>query len=871
MSGSFMAELGARLVDNGFAVIPIMPGAKVPGRYRDDAWHAYPDWSRHCDRPTKGFEIDIWRRWPGCAVGIACGAVVGVDIDVLVPEIAFNLQQLAFKMLGDTPALRIGLAPKKMLVYRAAAPFAGIKRHPIEILARGQQFVAYAIHPDTGRPYDWPNESLLDVALEDLPVVDEARCRAFAEAAWAMLPPELQQKSLVETAPRSEWAGPSDQKGTREAIESALAWLPNDDLHWDDWFRVGMALKGALGDEGRDLWLAWSKSSSKSGKSGKSNTAEKLWKQAKPHSLGAGTIYWLAEQKGWKPDAHLILNGHAAELADGPHPAAALIAKAATTTPMPAWPADEPWPTPIDFLGDDALTGPPELRPDHLPAALAGFVFDTASRMGVDPAAMALCCIVAACGAISEEWMVQPRMHDTEWVEGPRLWGAIVGSPSVRKTPLLAAATRPFDLLDEQARHRHAEELRLWKSAVAQMKKEKTADEGLPAAPRLDRHLVEGTTVEALTEILRDDDDARQRAPLGKVLIRHDELSGWIADLDRYKAGGRGGGDRAAYLRLFGGGRHVVDRIGRGSFACPSWAACLLGGIQPEPIQRIARDGDDDGLLQRFLLVVPAGQAEGEDRAPDHQARERYHALFPALVALRPARAALGRPQRVVFHRDAHKHREAVNAIISAQLSFPDTSPRLGAALGKWPGVYARLALAFHLIEIADARARQEREAVLEVIRPATAERATRFMAGILLPHLLRADRLLFETRQSGHAAWVAGHLLASEEVRRTGRVAARDLQRAYPSLRAPEQRQELQAVMAALEVAAWVRAEVPANRARPITAWLVNPMLHACFADRAEAEHARRAARRAEAQAAFAKARQLLAGECPAGGVPAQ
>jgi hypothetical protein len=311
-------------------------------------------------------------------------------------------------------------------------------------------------------------------------------------------------------------------------------------------------------------------------------------------------------------------------------------------------PQAEPWPAPVDFLADDAVTGPPELRPDHLPEALAPFVFDTARRMGVDPAAMALACIVAATGAVSEEWAVQPRMHDSEWTEGVRIWGAIVGSPSVRKTPLLAAATKPLDALDEQARHRHAEELRRWKAEVARLKKEKTADEGLPATPRLDRFLVEGTTVEALTEILRGDDDARQRAPLGKVLIRHDELSGWLADMDRYRAGGRGGGDRAAYLRLFNGGRWVVDRVGRGSFSCPSWAASLLGGVQPEVIQRIARDADDDGLLQRFLFVVPAYQADGEDRAPDHQARERYHALFPALAALRPARGALGRPARVV-------------------------------------------------------------------------------------------------------------------------------------------------------------------------------------------------------------------------------
>ena len=51
-------------------------------------------------------------------------------------------------------------APKRLLVYRAATAFRGRKRHPLEVLARGQQFVAYAIHPVTGQPYAWPEDGL---------------------------------------------------------------------------------------------------------------------------------------------------------------------------------------------------------------------------------------------------------------------------------------------------------------------------------------------------------------------------------------------------------------------------------------------------------------------------------------------------------------------------------------------------------------------------------------------------------------------------------------------------------------------------------------------------------------------------------------
>src|SRR3954470_24637740 len=50
----------------------------------------------------------------------------------------------------------------------------------------------------------------------------------------------------------------------------------------------------------------------------------------------------------------------------------------------------EGWPEPIDFLAEAEMTGVPELRAEHLPEALHPFVADTAARMGVDPAAVAL-------------------------------------------------------------------------------------------------------------------------------------------------------------------------------------------------------------------------------------------------------------------------------------------------------------------------------------------------------------------------------------------------------------------------------------------------------------------------------------------------
>ena len=496
------------------------------------------------------------------------------------------------------------------------------------------------------------------------------------------------------------------------------------------------------------------------------------------------------------------------------------------------------WPQPLDFL-TDADTAPPELQAEHIPAALFPFVTDTAERMGVDATSVALGCVVACASVLSDTWQIQPKRHDYTWTEEPRLWAAIVGDPSILKTPVINACTKPIDKLDAEARRRHAEAMRQYRQRLKEAKADKTGAAPEPVHPRLDRYLIEGATVEAISEVLRDDDDAKQRAPAGKVLSRHDEMSEFFGNLDRYKAGGKGGGDRGAYLRLFNGGPHTIDRIGRGTFTVPNWSACFLGGIQPGPIQKIAKDTAEDGLLQRFLYAVPGAQRPGVDRAPDRGAQRRYAALFPALTVLHPPRTPDGEHTQVVaFHADAHEHREHIDQMARAMAALPDTSARLKAAFGKWPGIFARVALTFHLIDVADANAGGAMAPYTLVVPADTARRAASFMLDIALPHLLRADALMFSTAQTGHARWIAGHILAH----RLQRIASRDVVQAYGALRPPECKAELADVMASLVTVGWLEPEMPTNPVKPVSVWKVNPAIHVLFAAKADRERARRA-----------------------------
>lgn len=115
----------------------------------------------------------------GQNLGIVCGRVIGIDIDADDPNRATQLETLAAEYLGPTSFQRVGRAPRTLLLYRPAAgeiiasmtKLAGC----IDLLSGGRQFVAFGIHPDTGKQYQWIAASPATAKLNDLPIITAQR------------------------------------------------------------------------------------------------------------------------------------------------------------------------------------------------------------------------------------------------------------------------------------------------------------------------------------------------------------------------------------------------------------------------------------------------------------------------------------------------------------------------------------------------------------------------------------------------------------------------------------------------------------------------------------------------------------------------
>src|SRR5262245_41512213 len=357
---------------------------------------------------------------------------------------------------------------------------------------------------------------------------------------------------------------------------------------------------------------------------------------------------------------------------------------------------------PLDIFGDTTLAGSPELPTGVLPAVVETFARDEAERMGVDPAMIALPCLGVTAASIHDGCQVQPKMKETRWRESARLWIAVIHDPGEKYTPAQAAASEPRTAIEELGHAAAKEQLEQCK--IAELLDHRRREEDTkkrakgamldqpsrPVPPRIRRRLVDDITIEAVSDALMDNENG--------VLATRDELAGWFASVDAYR--GKGGGkDRANWLDADNGGARLLGRVSRGrdGLVVPNWSVRIVGGIQPGPMRRLAGQGTDDGLVQRFIPVLARPGGPGSDREPTREALKAYPAAIARLVQMVPDDGA-----PVVFRLAAAAHRERalVTETAGNVKGLPDTSAAFKAHLSTWDGRFARLLITFHLMDI---------------------------------------------------------------------------------------------------------------------------------------------------------------------------
>ena len=504
---------------------------------------------------------------------------------------------------------------------------------------------------------------------------------------------------------------------------------------------------------------------------------------------------------------------------------------------------DAEWPLP-ERIGSD-LPPVPQMDVEMLlPAPLAGYIRDAAHRKVAPPEFVAVSLLVSLGALIGARCGVRPKLLD-DWIVVPNLWGAIIAPPSKKKSPSMADGVKPLNWLAANARTKylkaresHQEEVEQWDVMMGAARKalQKAADkpddaaieqakariaalkESRPKPPMLKRYTTNDATIEKLGDLLVEN-------PQG-LLTERDELAGLLMSFD--KSGHES--DRAFYLEAWNGtDGHEIDRIGRGSLYIPNLALSVLGGIQPERLERYldsaSKDVGNDGLLARFQLMVWPDSLgfEWRDTLPDKHLRDAVYKIFETLDD-DDFMAAWGAEPADQFRRipSFKLSPAAAQAFIAwdteLQTEIMPTCPAvLQEHFGKYEKLVAGLALILDMAERADAGG------IIGPIREGPMLKAVAW-AGFLGAHARRVY-----------------HLWMHPEVRAAQKLSEALLQRKLPNpfTTADVQRKgwsglgsprEIAAALEFLESTGWVRPlpkpEIP-TPGRPGKGYAVNPKIH--------------------------------------------
>ncbi|KAA0076133.1 DUF3987 domain-containing protein [Tardiphaga sp. P9-11] len=490
--------------------------------------------------------------------------------------------------------------------------------------------------------------------------------------------------------------------------------------------------------------------------------------------------------------------------------------------------------------GDD-LSG---VVPDYV----SRFAEDRAHRLGVSAGAMTAATVTALSSLVPAGNNLHLRQNSDSWSVKCIIWTAIIGDPGTAKSPAVNAAMAFPEALEKSWRTEFAKALGEFERTQLATSRSKKRPKDLPkepepltpdvvlfpddgsadatptAAPKLRRKIVNDATTEAIGLVLHD---GPAEAP---VLVHSDELVGLIGGMDAYRV--RGSKDKPFFLQAKEGKPYAIDRKSSGTLIVPSLAMSILGTIQDEKLSKIAPTLTDDGFLQRFALVIIRKTGRGAD-IPDNRSLDGSIArIAHALADLEPTDYRLS--------PEAACELDAINDFSEREGRRPDIASGLRTWLSKTPNEFGRYCLAFHLIEWASSLEPALGTPPAGLVSVTTANRARRYVEEFLYSHAQYVYGTVMAMGQDdGDVKWVAGYILCRE----LKTINAREIGRAYRSLRGAQKRPKLFSVMATLAQNDWVKLTNPVRGE-----WRVNKAVHSGrFEEIKRAETTRRLAVRAE------------------------
>lgn len=285
-------EAAKMYINNGMFVVPLAPNTK---KLPDKKYGVnYGSASRNISVIEKWFHPDNGK-FAGWNIGIACGREGGVfalDVDRHGDQDGFEELEILEGEYGRLPDCPVQVTPnggKHYLFRWQENASSSTRKVATAIDTRGGtatackgHIVAYPSIVD-GKQYRWEHGG----NLPDIPP-------------WVMSRMGVAWKERKEGRGNE---GVSDDDLEKvipvQQIKDMLGFIDPDDLSYDEWLRIGMAIKSQYpDDEGLMVWDGWSSKGSRY----KKGECLIRWDGLDPAGpVRAGTIYYHAKEHGWTP------------------------------------------------------------------------------------------------------------------------------------------------------------------------------------------------------------------------------------------------------------------------------------------------------------------------------------------------------------------------------------------------------------------------------------------------------------------------------------------------------------------------------------------------------------------------------------------
>ena len=375
----------------------------------------------------------------------------------------------------------------------------------------------------------------------------------------------------------------------------------------------------------------------------------------------------------------------------------------------------------------------PDVAPmtnDLMPEPLRKWLSDVTYRMQTPADFATISAIVVVASVVGSGCAIRPKAVD-DWEVIPNLWGAAIGRPSVvLKTPSMQEVMRFLDRLQAKYGEKFAEQQMFHeadsfisdaKEADVESRIKKAAKQGL-STQELDilkheyadikqNHADQPTrrlfkTNETSTQSMTVLQNQNERG----LLVFRDELTALLVRWDRDEHAD----ERAYFLEGWNGNGSFTDmKIGRGLTEANNICISLLGGIQPDKLQRYlsqALKGNNDGLIQRLQLAVWPDIPDKWtliDSIPDKVEKERAYDLIEVLAEVDflqfgAIQSEYDERPYFRFDSDAQKVFNDWLTHLQTEKIQQEDNPLMAEHFGKFRSLMPSLALIFHCIDIAD-------------------------------------------------------------------------------------------------------------------------------------------------------------------------